>query len=452
MISRSYRVPPRVIVLASTVCLVGGALLLAVVFLGGAPPPPEETPPPAPVKWEPARMMSVGEWTEVIGTTQPLPERAARITAPIEGRVISVLQDAGGKPVVEGQPVKKGDVIAQLDAALAKANREKIAAAQEELKQQTKQAEFALKLANIDVTRLMELSQTSGGGEKLPLVSRIEMEKAQVALHDAESKLKAAELRELAAKKELQALDEQLKLYSLTALIDGRLGRLLVVPGQTLAAGTLVSDIIDIDEQIDVLCFAPAHVGRKFKKGDKARIGSAEDLSPANAAGPDGQVEYIAEQAELDTGNFAVKVRFPNKSLGLRANTVVRISILTSPEMPRLVLPESALFEDQDPPTVIVVEGYKETTVKEGDKEKVVKTGTARKLRVKLGIRNRAFGVVEIVGLEDPDTEKPWKGTLVAGEGVFEPAANDVREEARFVTQRGRGLRTGDPIRLEEED
>ena len=71
---------------------------------------------------------------------------------------------------------------------------------------------------------------------------------------------------------------------------------------------------------------------------------------------------------------------------------------------------------------------------------------------MKLGIRNRAFGVVEIVGLEDPDTEKPWKGTLVPGEGVFEPAAHEGREEARFVIQRGRGLRSGDPIRLEEED
>src|SRR5262249_22791458 len=239
--------------------------------------------------------------------------------------------------------------------------------------------------------------------------------------------------------------------YSLTALIDGRLGRLLVVPGQTLAAGTMVSDIIDIDEQIDVLCFAPAGIARKLKKGQKAKLGSAEDPAAAHAAA-ERQVEFIAEQAELDTGTFAVKVRFPNRAAGLRANSVVRISILTSPEMPRLVLPESSLFEDQDPPTVIVVDGYKETTVKEGDKEKVVKTGTARKLRVKVGIRNRAFGVVEIVGLEDPDTEKPWKGTLVPGEGVFEPAVNEGREEARFVVQRGRGLRTGDPIRLEEED
>src|SRR5207244_5298320 len=118
----------RVLSLAGAALLVGGVAVL-LFFLGRpAPPAPEGEPPPAPVKWEPARVMSVGEWTEVIGTTQPLPDRVARITAPLEGRVISVLQGADGKPVAEGQPVKKGDVVVQLDAALARANRDKVAA------------------------------------------------------------------------------------------------------------------------------------------------------------------------------------------------------------------------------------------------------------------------------------------------------------------------------------
>src|SRR5882724_11138480 len=100
----------RVVVVGGAALLVAGVALL-VFFLGRpAPQTPEGEPPPAPVKWEPARKLSVGEWTEIIGTTQPLPERAARITAPIEGRVISVLQGTGGKAVAEGQAMKKGDV------------------------------------------------------------------------------------------------------------------------------------------------------------------------------------------------------------------------------------------------------------------------------------------------------------------------------------------------------
>src|SRR5262249_56138027 len=109
----------RVLVFLISVILIGGVVAVLVsVWPGSAPPAPEEPPPPAPVKWEPARIMSVGEWTEVIGTTQPLSDRAARITAPLEGRVISVLQGPDGKPVLEGQHVKKGDVIVQLNSAL----------------------------------------------------------------------------------------------------------------------------------------------------------------------------------------------------------------------------------------------------------------------------------------------------------------------------------------------
>src|SRR5437660_3698093 len=101
------------------------------------PPVPAEEPVSlAPVKWMEARQLFIEEWTELLGTTQALPDRAARVTAPVEGRVVSVLLDAHGRPVTEGQPLKKGDVIVQLDASVAQAGRDKAEAAHEELKQQ----------------------------------------------------------------------------------------------------------------------------------------------------------------------------------------------------------------------------------------------------------------------------------------------------------------------------
>src|SRR5436853_371590 len=83
-----------------------------------APPPAEEKLPPAPVKWEGIRQLFLEEWTELVGTTQPLPDHAARVTAPVEGRVMSVLQGGSNKAIVEGQPVQKGDMLAQLDATV----------------------------------------------------------------------------------------------------------------------------------------------------------------------------------------------------------------------------------------------------------------------------------------------------------------------------------------------
>src|SRR5207237_5016955 len=55
----------------------------------------EENPPPGTVKIEGAAQVNLEEWTELVGTTTPLPDRVARISAPVEGRVVSVLGDPG---------------------------------------------------------------------------------------------------------------------------------------------------------------------------------------------------------------------------------------------------------------------------------------------------------------------------------------------------------------------
>src|SRR5581483_6230110 len=113
--------PPESVASARRTALWLGALLtLACSTLGCKRPaaPAEEKVPPAPVKWEGARQLFLEEWTELVGTTQPLPDHAARVTAPVEGRVLAVLQGAAGKPVVEGQPVDKGDVLVRLDATI----------------------------------------------------------------------------------------------------------------------------------------------------------------------------------------------------------------------------------------------------------------------------------------------------------------------------------------------
>jgi RND family efflux transporter MFP subunit len=431
-----------ILILAGAVLAVGVALGLWVMLAGGSPPlPPEEEPPRAPVKWMAARQMFAEEWTDVFGTTQPLPTHAARITAPLEGRVVSVLQGADGKPVVEGQVVKKGDLIVQLDATLAKANRDKAEAGLKELGQLTKQAELAAKLADIDVKRLTELNKNTSTTDPLPLVSRIELEKAKLALEDAEAKVKAAEFREVTGKRDLEAMDKQLLLYSLTAPIDGRLGRVLVIKGQTLASGTLVSDVVNVEDEIDVLCFVPPHVAKRLQDGQPARLGAVDKAQREaelrqlglSSSTSEGKVVFIAAQAEVDTGNFAVKVRFPNQDLKLRSNTTLRLRVQTNPGKACWTLPESAVFEDQDPPSVIVVEDHQVVKTKEG---KEMEIGKARKLVATLGIRDHENEIVEIVSVRDP--ENKWKGKL--------------DDSTLFVYQRGQGLRTDDLIRLEVDE
>jgi hypothetical protein len=212
------------------------------------------------------------------------------------------------------------------------------------------------------------------------------LEKVRLALQDAASRQRALTARERALRSDLKSLDVHLDYHKLRAPIAGRLTALQVVPGQTLAVGTVVAEVIDL-ESVDVVCPVPRHVAAHLAVGQLARLVPAghDDHAPV----PEGKVVYVAVQAQPETGSFVVKVRFPNKDLRIRANTLVRVEVQTAPPAKRWVIPETAVLEDQEPPAVfVVVEEEAEKPNAKGEKEKVKK---AHKLQVEIGIRDRRF-------------------------------------------------------------
>ncbi len=416
-------------------------LLLACLPLGcnrAAAPEPEKAL-PATVKWEGPLQSALEEWTELVGATTPLPDRVARVSSPVEARVRTVLTGADGKPVAEGQQVAKGTVLVQLDDTIIKSNLAKLEAGQDVLKEELIQAQYPVDLATTELDRLQKLRDGDvkrPGVSSVPLVSPVEQERANIALKDALSKLQGARGRQTAGTKEVDALKEQLRLYALTAPIGGRVGRVLVVSGQTLAVGTPVAEVVDLEEEIDVLCFVPQGVVRRLKVGQEARSGPVEKDPSSTQVEAAGKVAYIADQAEAETGNFAVKVRFTNKTVRLRSNRVLRIRVLTQPGRECLSLPEAAVMEDEDPPSVIIVENVK---VGKNADDKEETTATARRLQVELGVRDRTLHQVEILRLIDPekDPAKKWQGEL---------------KDAQFVVEGGQGLQTGDAVKLDAGD
>ncbi len=400
-----------------------------------AAPPAEETAPPSVVKWEGASSVALEEWTELVGTTQPLPDRIARVSSPVEGRVQRVFGDET-KPVAEGDRVEKGAVLVQLDPTLVQANLAKAEATQEALKEEQKQAQLAYELATHELDRLHQLQEEErkrGGG--VVLVPPADLQRAQFALKDAESKLAGARNRLTAGAREQEGLRAQLRLLTLTAPIAGRLGRLQVAPGQTLSVGTMVADIVDLDEQIEVLSFVPPSLIRKLELHQPALSGPVEKDPNVSEPEAEGEVVFIAQQAEPETGNFAVKVRFNNKDAHLRANRVLRIRVQTHPTEERLSLPLTAVNEDEEIPTVVIAENIHTETNADGKEETVA---TARKLQAVLGLRDRSKRQVEIVSLQDPDTEAKtkWQGEV---------------KDQKFIVEGLQGLQTSDKVKLEVE-
>jgi RND family efflux transporter MFP subunit len=418
----------------SSARIAAAVLLIVLAGCRSGNPPEEKGPPPAPVKWQEMQQFVLEEWTELVGTTEPLPDHAARVTAPVEGRVLSVLHAAAGKPVAEGQPVQAGDVLVKLDDTTLRASWDKAVGAKKVLEAEKEASEYAVKQADLELRRLNDLKkQQEGRPGGVQLVAPVELEKAVVALEAAKAHSRADDVKLAAADDEIKSLDRQLKLYTLTAPRKGRLGRLQVVVGQTLTPGQSVAEVIDVDDEINVLCFVPPSDARKLRVGLPAHIGAAKPREPGDdSPDPEGKVEFIAEQAEVDSGLIAVKVTFPNRELKLRANTVNRLRVLTQPDKPCFAIPEDALMEDTDPPTVVIVEDKVEKALPDGKTEE---TGKARRLDAVIGVRDRVKQLVEIKRLEDK--EKKWKGDLAS---------------AVIVTKKGQGLQTGDAVKLEQEE
>lgn len=356
-------------------------------------PPPEKAP-PAPVTAEKAEEEALTETVDLFGTIQPVPNQSAPITAYVSGQVVSILKDAQGRPMVEGQRVREGDVIVQLYDKM--------------IKEQRTQAEADVREAKRKVGQLEQIKK-----ETPRAFSQFEMDNALIALERAESKFRG--------------IDETLKLYTIRAPITGRLGRIRVQPGQSVNPGTPVGDVINLENEIDALCFVPPHVARKLHLHQSAVLGTNEN------EGPEGEVVFIAQQAEADTGQIAVKVRFPNRAPFFwqrewRANTAVHVQVSTQSRPKTWVIPAEALMEDQDPPAVIVVQDLKPEKNKEGKEEKL---GKAQILTAEIGLRDREH--VELLSLKTREKKEP-----VPIEGAW------------FIIKGGHGLHDDDPVKLEE--
>ena len=396
-----------------------GVLLVCLSGCNRPPPVAEEEVRPAPVKAVAARLLAIGQWTELLGTTQPLPDHVARVSSPFEGRVVSVLQDSFGKLLAEGQAVQAGQVIAQLDTRLLTASRTEAKAALVDLEEQKKQADFSVDSAQVELKKYRDLGE---------LGRTVEIRKAELALQDALSKQRGAVAKLEAGHAKLAALDAQLELSTLRAPINGRLGLIQVAPGQSLAVGASIAEVVNLEE-VDVLCFVPPRTAARLTLGLPARIKPTEEANAASDA--TGKVVYIAVSAQPETGNYAVKIRMPNHDLRLRANAVVTVEVRTQPEKERLTIPDTALLEDQDPPMVVVIQELKTEKNKEGEEEK---KGKAKRLRAIVGVRDRNWHVVEILRLEDPETKEVVPLT-----------------DALIVVEGGHGLHDADLVKIDEE-
>lgn len=321
---RIREVQPRWIIAA--VVLFAG-VLFAWHWLGRKPPP-AQAPPAIPVDIATVQKADVPVYLEGLGTVQAF--YTVTVTARVDGQIDKVA-------FREGQDVRKGDLLVQIDprpyqAALgvAIATRAKDVA--------------ALDNARRDMERYSELAP-----EDLASKQTVDTQRALIAQLSAQLKADDATIDNART---------QLDYTTITSPIDGRTGIRLVDPGNIVrAAATAGMVVVTQLEPISIIFTLPEEAFEQLSAALNRGSVTATALSRDDKDELDhGTVELIDNQIDQTTGTIRVKVILPNKQRHLWPGQFVNVRVMTQMQRQVLTIPATALERGPDGQFTYVVE------------------------------------------------------------------------------------------------
>jgi membrane fusion protein (multidrug efflux system) len=279
---------------------------------------------------EVARARQVQTTTDIrsIGSLQS--DESVQVASEVAGRIAEIR-------FKEGEHVKAGDVLVQLDDALVRASQAEM--------------EARLSLANSNFDRADRLSKSGSGTAR--------------SLDEA-----VAERNTATALLNLQRV--QISKHSITAPFDGVVGLRSVSVGAYIGVGTtLVNlekiDTLKVDFKIPEIHLASIAVGQEVTIEVDAMPGSSFT----------GAIYAIDPMVDVNGRSLSVRARLPNKGLALRPGLFVRVTVKGQQARTALFVPEAAIVPRGQDRVVWLVEN-----------------GKAREAKVKLGERHS--GEVEI--------------------------------------------------------
>ncbi|MBI3836727.1 MAG: efflux RND transporter periplasmic adaptor subunit [Planctomycetia bacterium] len=315
--------------------------------------------------------------------------KLATLTPALEGHVHAIL-------VTQGAAVKAGQPIVELDQTMPAADvgekmaiRDAANATLELLQSLPRPAEQRIsKLAIGQAAVALERAQSQLDHLK-PLAERNEVSEQQ--LFDAEKTVEQARLqKELAesqsalsmlgprveavaeAKARISIADEALKasrarleLHTIRTPIDGILEDLTCHPGQTIAAGTPVGQVVD-SRQLYALAWLPPRAAQLVRVGQKAKVLSSavspsvktsndSELSPHGDRFVPAEVVFVGQVADAQTGNLPVRCLIDNANARLAIGQTVSIAITMKEELDVLSVPVAAIFDLGEGPLLNVI-------------------------------------------------------------------------------------------------
>lgn len=238
---------------------------------------------------------------------------------------------------VEGQQVKKGDLLFSLDPR-------PLSAQVENLKAQVASAVAEHEQAQSEAAR----------SERLHKRNAISSEEAESRL----TMVKKTAAQIFALKAQLQAAKLDLEFTKITSPIDGIISRAEITHGNTVNANqstltTIVSDkkmyaYFDIDERTWNRHFEQA------KASDNLPV--VMQLLGSETFSYQGNVDFIDNQINISTGTLRVRATFFDDNNKLRSGAFARIRLASKEALERVLIPERAIGTDLKNRFVLVLD------------------------------------------------------------------------------------------------
>lgn len=279
--------------------------------------------------------------TVVAATTRDVPVYATALGTVSALNTVTVNPQVGGQLMSidfkEGQEVKKGQLLAQIDPRSLQASFDEAAAAKRQ-----NQALLATARSNY---------QRSNTPEYRQYVSRTDLD----TQHNQVTQYEGAVAANDAA---MRAAQVQLQYTRITAPIDGIAGIRGVDAGNVVSTSSSIVTLTQI-HPIHVLFNLPERELQGLREAQAA--GAVEiialDRTDAHPISADGQLDVIDNQISSDSGTFAVRAAFPNTDNALWPGQFINVRVRLRTIAGGVVVPAQAVQRGPDGDYVYVVRG-----------------------------------------------------------------------------------------------
>ena len=316
-----------------------GVSILAAAVLTACSGSQAETagPPPPQVSAAPVLVKPVSQWDDFSGRVEAV--QSVELRPRVSGYIDKV-------NYVEGDEVKKGDVLFTIDARSYQAEYDR---ARAELTRARTQAT----VARSESERAKKLSEQQA-------ISTESWEQRRAAADQAGANVQAAQAA-------LDAAALNLEFTKVRAPIDGRAGRAMVTAGNLVTAGDSASVLTTLVSLDTVFVYFDADEGTFLRYAQMARKGerpSERDselpvkvgLSGEEGFPHTGKVDFLDNQVTRSTGTIRVRALLDNADRAFTPGLFARVQLLGSGEFQAMLIDDKAVLTDQDRKYVYVVD------------------------------------------------------------------------------------------------